>query len=61
MYKRQEVINTFGPRPQKATQMVADFKAKNGSLTPEFKKELQIWYTKDKGKEIIKDLLLLLN
>lgn len=57
----KEVINTFGPRPQKATQMVADFKAKNGSLTPEFKKDLQIWYTKDKGKEIIKDLLLLLN
>ncbi|MFD0964505.1 thioredoxin family protein [Pseudofulvibacter geojedonensis] len=57
----EKVIGTFGPRPQKATQMVTDFKAKNGELTSEFKKDLQIWYTKDKGKEIIKDLLLLLN
>ena len=39
----EKVLGTFGPRPKKATQMVADFKAENGSLTPEFKKDLQLW------------------
>lgn len=57
----REVLNTFGPRPKKATDMVNNFKAQNGTLTPEFKKDLQLWYTKDKGQEVIKDLLLLLN
>jgi hypothetical protein len=33
--------------------MVTAYKAANGSLSPEFKKELQVWYTKDKGHNII--------
>lgn len=57
----KEVINTFGPRPSVATQMVLDYKEANGILTPEFKRDLQVWYTKDKGQEIVKELLLLLN
>jgi hypothetical protein len=36
--------------------MVADYKAANGSLSPEFKKDLQIWYTKDKGQSVIDDI-----
>lgn len=55
-----EVINTFGPRPSKATQLVNDFKAKHGTLTPEFKEELQHWYNIDKGQNTINDLLNLL-
>jgi len=55
-----EVINTFGPRPNKATQLVNDYKAKYGTLTPEFKEELQHWYNTDKGLSTINDLLNLL-
>ena len=44
------------PRPSEATKMVAAYKAANGSLSPEFKKDLQIWYTKDKGQNIIDDI-----
>ena len=55
-----EVINTFGPRPSKATQLVNDYKAKYGTLTPEFKEELQHWYNTDKGQNTINDLLNLL-
>ena len=54
------VINTFGPRPSVATNMVADFKTENGSLTPEFKQDLQVWYNKDKGQSTIEDLVELL-
>jgi hypothetical protein len=55
------VINTFGPRPSTATQMVQDYKAAHGALSPEFKEELQRWYNKDKGQTIISDLLELLS
>ena len=48
--EEKEVINTWGPRPTTATQMVADYKAKNGSLDAEFKENLQVWYNKNKGE-----------
>ena len=57
----KEVIDTYGPRPSVATKMVIDFKTKEGKLTDEFKKDLQLWYTKDKGQNTINDLLKLLN
>ena len=55
-----EVLNTFGPRPSEATQLVNDYKAKHGVLTPEFKEDLQVWYNKDKGQNIISDIVELL-
>tara|TARA_R110000868_G_scaffold37619_3_gene132840 strand:- start:1243 stop:1827 length:585 start_codon:yes stop_codon:yes gene_type:complete len=55
-----DVINTFGPRPNEATQMVIDYKEKHGVITPEFKEDLQLWYNKDKGESIIKDISELL-
>lgn len=55
-----EVLNTFGSRPSEATQLVNDYKAKHGKLTPEFKEDLQRWYNKDKGQATIKDLTKLL-
>ena len=51
------IIKSWGPRPTVATKMVTDFKSKNGSITPEFKKDLQLWYNKDKGLSMIDDLL----
>lgn len=56
-----KVVNTFGPRPSEATKLVNDYKEKFGSLTPEFKQDLQIWYNKDKGQTTISDLEKLLN
>lgn len=52
----QKVVGEWGPRPSKATQLVNQYKAEHGMLTPEFKKELQVWYTKDKGQNIFEDL-----
>lgn len=51
-----DVVNTFGPRPSEATNMVNDYKQKHGTLTPEFKEELQFWYNKNKGQNIIEDI-----
>ncbi|MGB1270080.1 MAG: thioredoxin family protein [Flavobacteriaceae bacterium] len=57
----KEVLDTFGPRPSEATKMVEAYKNTYGALTPEFKKDLQIWYTKNKGENAINDLVSLLD
>lgn len=56
---QKNVINTWGPRPTIATKMVVDYKAKNGSLDADFKKELQVWYNKDKGQSVQDDFVKL--
>jgi thiol-disulfide isomerase/thioredoxin len=55
-----EVVNTFGPRPSVATEMVNEYKSLHGKLTPEFKEDLQRWYNKDKGQSTVSDLVNLL-
>lgn len=54
------LINSWGPRPSIATQMVIDYKNNFGSLDAEFKKDLQIWYNKDKGNNTQDDIVELL-
>ncbi|PQV51647.1 thiol-disulfide isomerase/thioredoxin [Jejuia pallidilutea] len=56
-----EVLGTYGPRPTEATAMVNNYKAKHGMLTPEFKEDLQVWYNKNKGQNIIDDITALVN
>ena len=55
-----EVLNTFGPRPSEATALVNAYKAEHGKLTPEFKEDLQVWYNKNKGQNIINDITKML-
>ncbi len=52
-----KVINSWGPRSKAATELVESQKREFGILTPEFKESLQVWYNKDKGQNILKDLL----
>jgi hypothetical protein len=54
------VLGNWGPRPSVATCMVTEFKQAHGTLTADFKKELQLWYNQDKGKNTLEDLLRLL-
>ena len=58
--EQEEVVNTFGPRPTVATQLVNDYKAEHGVLSPEFKTSLQTWYNLDKGQSTLQDLIELL-
>jgi len=58
---KNEVVNSWGPRPTFATKMVADYKEKHGSLDASFKQNLQVWYNKDKGQNTQEDLLTLIN
>lgn len=58
--KENKAINSWGPRPSIATKMVLDYKEQNGSLDANFKKDLQIWYNKNKGTNTLEDLVELL-
>ncbi len=55
------VIGTWGPRSKKAAQLVEEHKAEHATILPEFKQELQMWYNKDKGNSILKELLVVLS
>jgi thiol-disulfide isomerase/thioredoxin len=50
------IIGEWGPRPSTATDMVNSYKKEHGSLSPEFKQDLQVWYNKDKGVSVAEDL-----
>ncbi|CEN35247.1 conserved hypothetical protein [Capnocytophaga canimorsus] len=54
------VLVHWGSRPSVATQMVEDFKAEHGSLTAEFKEDLQKWYNQDKGNTLVDDFIHIL-
>ena len=58
--QKGEVVGEWGPRSQNATKLVEDYKQLHGALSPDFKEELQVWYNKDKGQSILKDLTVLL-
>jgi len=55
--EEQNVLHTWGPRPAVATKMVADYKEEHGSVDAEFKKDLQVWYNKDKGQSTQEDFV----
>jgi len=52
------VIGEWGSRPKEANLLVQDYKKEHGSLSPEFKQDLQMWYTKDKGESTARDILM---
>lgn len=56
----KNVIDTWGPRPTVATQMVSDYKKEHGGLDAEFKKDLQVWYNKNKGENVQEDVVEIL-
>lgn len=59
--QENNVLDSWGPRPSIASKMVVDYKALNGSIDEEFKKNLQIWYNKDKGNNTQNELVGLLH
>ena len=58
--EENEVISSWGPRPSIATKMVTDYKEKHGGLDADFKRDLQVWYNKNKGENIQEDVVAFL-
>lgn len=57
----REVVSSWGPRTEKATRMIKEYKEKNGKVDDIIKKDLQVFYNKDKGKQIEKEMISLLS
>jgi hypothetical protein len=55
--KNNNVLNTWGPRPTIAAQMVANYKTEYGVIDANLKQNLQVWYNKNKGENIQDDFI----
>lgn len=56
-----QVVGSWGPRSEVASKMVSDYKNKNGKIDDQFKTDLQNWYNADKGANIEKELVDIIN
>jgi hypothetical protein len=54
------VIDSWGPRPQGATDLILDYKKRFGSIDETAKTELQLWYLRDKGLSTQLELITLM-
>lgn len=57
----KKVVNSWGPRTEKATRMIQEYKEKHGKIDEIIKKDLQVFYNQDKGKQIEKEMISLLS
>ena len=55
--ENKEVLSTWGPRSNPATQMTNDYKKEFGRIDTNFKARLQVWYNKDRGMSIINEMM----
>ena len=54
------VLNSWGPRPEIPTTMIDNYKKENGAADETIKKDIQVWYNKDKGINTQKEITQLL-
>lgn len=55
-----EVLGTWGPRPAVAQEMMMEFKKQEGADYSNFQRDMQIWYTQDKGQHLQREFIDLL-
>lgn len=55
-----KVLGHWGPRPVLAQKVITDYKAAHGVVDEAGKVALQMWYTKDKGHEVQKEVIELM-
>ncbi|MFV5698135.1 thioredoxin family protein [Flavobacterium sp. ZT3R17] len=51
------VLDSWGPRPKGATDLIDGYKKKFGVIDEKIKTELQLWYLKDKGLSTQQELI----
>lgn len=54
------VVNSWGPRPMGATQLIKDYKKEFGVVDEKAKADLQMWYLHDKGLSTQNEIIELL-
>ena len=58
--EENSIIGDFGPRPEPARKLIADYKEKNGVVDEPIKVELQKWYLNDKGVSTQNEIMQLI-
>ena len=54
---KNKLIDSWGARPDGAKQLIIDYKEQHGVLDTQAKTDLQKWYNKDKGRQIVEELV----
>jgi hypothetical protein len=54
------VLDSWGPRPKEATDLINDYKKKFEIIDEKVKTELQLWYLKDKGLSTQQEIINLM-
>ncbi|MFV5690439.1 thioredoxin family protein [Flavobacterium sp. LT1R49] len=54
------LLDSWGPRPKDATDLINDYKKKFGVIDEKIKTELQLWYLKDKGLSTQQEIINLM-
>ncbi|WP_130733364.1 thioredoxin family protein [Flavobacterium sp. J27] len=57
----KEVLADWGPRPEPARKLIADYKSEHGVVDEPIKIELQKWYLQDKGLTTQQEIIHLMN
>lgn len=55
--EKKTILFTWGPRPKDAQKIVDDAKATSQGITNETKEVLQMWFNKNKGEQIVEEVL----
>lgn len=56
-----EILHTWGSRPMAAHEILLHYKANQNTMTKEdFEKELHLWYARDKGMNIMREVTALI-
>jgi len=56
----EKELFVWGPRPKEALELVLNMKEQYGGITDEVKTAIQLWYNKDKGISVQKEMMELL-
>ncbi len=56
----KKVVNSWGPRSEKAASIVREYKEKHGKVDAKLKTDLQNWYNADKGAHIESEMVELI-
>lgn len=59
--KTKKVLGDWGPRPEDARKLIADYKAAHGVVDETAKIELQKWYLNDKGVSTQNEIVALIS
>jgi hypothetical protein len=55
------LLGQWGPRPQGAVNLIANYKKEHGIVDETAKADLQLWYFRDKGVEIQQEIVALMH